>query len=65
MTLGNSKAIDLVVTKESGEIHRIQVKTLISGPNCFTLHTEKVKSNDFYLFVYLNVESEQPDYFLI
>ena len=65
MTLGNSKAIDLVLTKESGEIHRIQVKTLRSGPNCFTLHIGKVKSNDFYVFVYLNGELEQLDYFIL
>jgi Holliday junction resolvase-like predicted endonuclease len=52
VTLGNSKAIDLVATKESGEIHRIRVKTLRSGPNCFTLHTGKVKPNDFYVFVW-------------
>lgn len=50
MILGNSKAIDLVVTKEPGGTHRTQVKALRSGPNCFTLHTGKVKSNDSCVF---------------
>jgi hypothetical protein len=29
------------------------------------LHTSKVKPNDFYVFVYLNDESKQPDYFIV
>jgi len=65
MTLENSKAIDLIATNESGRTRRIQVKTLRSGPNCFTLHTEKIKSEDFNVFVYLNDEEEQPNYFIV
>lgn len=47
VTLGNSKAIDLIITNELGKTHRIQVKTLRNGPNCFTLHTTKIKPDDF------------------
>ena len=65
ITLGNAKAIDLIATNESGHTHRIQVKTLRNKPNCFTLHTEKVKLQDFYIFVYLNGEKEQPEYFIV
>jgi len=65
ITLGNAKAIDLIATNESGQTQRIQVKTLRIGPNCFTLHTDKIKSEDFYVFVYLNGEAEQPSYFIV
>jgi hypothetical protein len=65
VTLGNTKAIDLIITNEFAQTHRAQVKTLRNGPNCFTLHTTKIKPDDFYVFVYLNGEEEQPTYFIL
>jgi PD-(D/E)XK endonuclease len=66
ITLGNAKAIDMIATNEEGNTtHRIQVKTLRTSPNVFTLQTEKVKPEDFYIFVYLNGEDEQPSYFIV
>ena len=66
MTIGNAKSIDLIaISPINGKAHKIQVKTLRKKPNCFTLLIEKISEDDFYFFVYLNSESESPDYYII
>ena len=66
MTLGNAKSIDLIAISPITNIaYKIQVKTLRKKPNCFTLLINKVVSEDIYIFVYLNSESEVPDYYII
>jgi hypothetical protein len=42
-----------------------QVMTLRKQPNCFTLRTDKVVDEDFYVFVYLNKLIQSPDYFVL
>ena len=66
MTIGNAKAIDLYATdEETGKAYQIQVKTLRKKPNCFTLHTEKIREDAIYFFVYLNEENENIDYHIL
>lgn len=65
MTIGNAKSLDLLVTNESGKNIRVQIKTLRKQPNCFDMHSNKVKFDDFYVFVYLNQIDKQPDYFIL
>jgi len=66
MTLGNAKSIDLIAISPNSNIaYKIQVKTLRKKPNCFTLLINKVVSEDFYFFVYLNSEQEAPEYHII
>jgi len=66
MTLGNAKSIDLIaISPETNIPYKIQVKTLRKKPNCFTLSIDKIVCDDFYFFVYLNSESETPEYHII
>jgi predicted AAA+ superfamily ATPase len=66
MTIGNAKAIDILAKHEkTGRLLQIQVKTLKKKPNCFTLHTEKIETEAFYFFVYLNPEGAEPDYYIL
>ncbi|MBL7782158.1 MAG: hypothetical protein JNM22_13130 [Saprospiraceae bacterium] len=56
--------MDKQITGLAGE-YFVAAELLKRGPNCFTLHTEKIRSEDFYVFVYLNGEEEQPNYFIV
>jgi hypothetical protein len=65
VTMGNAKAIDLFVyNPKTDKTFAIQVKTLRSK-NCFPIHKEKVKSNCIYVFVILNRDEQEEEYFII
>ncbi|WP_052591922.1 hypothetical protein [Aureispira sp. CCB-QB1] len=66
ITMGNAKAIDLYATDEETEkTYSIQVKTLRKKPNCFTLHTRKIREDTVYFFVYLNPIERPPEYYIV
>ena len=66
ISLGNAKGVDLLVTTPNGKkTFEVEVKTLRKQPNCFTLHSSKIKQNCAYIFVYLNNENQAPDYFIL
>lgn len=66
LTLGNAKGIDLFATNQiTGKIYQIEVKTLRKKPNCFTLKTERLKKGFIYIFVYLNDEENQPEFYIL
>lgn len=64
--MGNAKAIDLYATDaETEKTYSIQVKTLRKKPNCFTLHTRKIRAGTVYFFVYLNQIGKIPEYYIV
>lgn len=65
VTMGNAKAIDLFVhNPKTDKRFAVQVKTL-RGKNCFPIRKEKVKSNYIYVFVILNRDEQEEEYFII
>ena len=65
ITMGNAKAIDLFVhNPKTDKTFAVQVKTL-RGKNCFPIRKEKVKSNYIYVFVILNRDEQEEEYFII
>lgn len=66
ISLGNAKGIDLFATNQANDkIFQIEVKTLRKKPNCFTLKTARLKKEFIYIFVYLNSNDIQPDYYVL
>lgn len=66
ISLGNAKGVDLFATHpETGKTFEIEVKTLRSKPNCFTLKSERIQDNKAFIFVYLNDRYEAPDYYIV
>ncbi len=66
ISLGNAKGVDLFVTTPNGKrTLEVEVKTLRKQPNCFTLDSTKIKLQSAYIFVYLNDESQSPNYFIL
>lgn len=65
VTLGNAKSIDLFVhNQKTGHTFNVQVKTL-RFKNCFPIRKEKVISNDIYVFVVLNKEDQNEEFFIL
>ncbi len=66
ISLGNAKGIDLFATNQvTGKTFQIEVKTLRKKPNCFSLKTVRLKMDFIYIFVYLNTNDIQPDYYIL
>ncbi len=66
LTLGNAKGIDLFATNQTTEnTFEIEVKTLRKKPNCFTLNTKRLNHKKIFIFVYLNEEGTQPDFYIL
>lgn len=65
VTMGNAKAIDLFVhNPKTNKIFAIQVKTL-RGKNCFPIRREKIMSDYTYVFVILNHDEQDEEYFIV
>ena len=66
LTIGNAKAVDLFATnQDTGKIFEIEVKTLGTKPNSFTLPIKCLQKNKIFIFVYLNGLDVQPDYYIL
>ena len=66
ISLGNAKGIDLFAKNEvGGKIFQIEVKTLRKKPNCFSLKTARLYKDFIYIFVYLNGNGIQPDFYIL
>jgi hypothetical protein len=60
ISLGNAKGVDLLVTTPNGKkTFEVEVKTLRKQPNCFTLHSSKIKQNCAYILVMPNALTVQ------
>jgi len=65
VTMGNAKAIDLFVhNPKTNKTFAVQVKTL-RGKNCFPIRKEKIIPNYTYVFVILNHDEQDEEYFII
>ena len=65
VTLGNAKAIDLFVNNpKTDKTFSVQVKALRTK-NWFPIHKEKVNPNHIYVFVILNHNEQDEEYFII
>ena len=64
LTIGNSKAIDILAEKD-GNVYQIQVKTIRSKKSVgWPLMEHQIKENVIYIMVNLNLE-QQPDYYIM
>lgn len=65
LTMGNAKAIDLMVqVAGTDRVLSVEVKTL-RGPNCFGLHSSSLAKDRIYVFVTLNGFGTPPSYALV
>lgn len=65
VTLGNAKAIDLLVQNpNNGKKYAVQVKT-IRCKNCFPIKREYIIEDDIYVFVVLNKAEESEEFFIV
>jgi len=65
VTMGNAKSIDLFVhNPKIGRTFNVQVKTL-RYKNCFPIRRENVTANDIYVFVVLNKEDQDEEFFIL
>ena len=65
ITLGNAKAIDLFVhNPRTDHTFNVQVKTL-RQKNCFPMRRENVKTNHIYVFVVLNRDDQDEQFFVV
>ncbi len=65
VTLGNAKAIDLFAhNPQTGRTFNVQVKTL-RQKNCFPMSRERVLEDHVYVFVILNKDDQQEDFFVV
>jgi hypothetical protein len=65
ITLGNAKSIDLFVyNPKTNRTFNVQVKTLRSK-NCFPIRKENIKASDIYVFVILNQDGQDEDFFIM
>lgn len=65
VTMGNAKAIDLFVhNPRTDRTFNVQVKTL-RQKNCFPMRRENVKSQHVYVFVILNHDDQDEQFFIV
>ena len=65
VTMGNAKSIDLFVhNPRTDRTFNVQVKTLRSK-NCFPMRRESVKSGHVYVFVMLNRDDQDEQFFIV
>jgi hypothetical protein len=65
ITLGNAKSIDLFVhNPRTNRTFNVQVKTL-RAKNCFPMRRESVKSEYIYVFVLLNRDDQDEQFFIV
>jgi hypothetical protein len=65
VTVGNAKSIDLLVYNPKTErSYTVQVKT-VRCKNCFPMRRENVGANHIYIFVVLNKEDQNEDFFIL
>lgn len=65
ITMGNAKAIDLFVhNPRTDRTTNVQVKTL-RQKNCFPMQREKVKASHVYVFVILNRDDKDEQFFIV
>jgi hypothetical protein len=64
VTMGNAKAVDLLVYNEkTGKHFGVQVKTMRGNPSGFFM--ERANKDHIYVFVRLNDQSEPEHYFVV
>jgi len=64
MTIGNAKAIDIIVEK-AGRMVPVQVKAIRDKKSVgWPMMKDRVKNNVVYVFVLLNKPGTKPDYFI-
>lgn len=65
VTMGNAKSIDLFVFNPcTNRTFNVQVKTLRSK-NCFLINKERISKDDIYVFVILNRNDQNEDFFIV
>jgi len=65
VTMGNAKAIDLFVhNPRTDRTFNVQVKTLRSK-NCFLMRRESIKPGHVYVFVLLNQDDQDEQFFIV
>jgi len=65
VTMGNAKAIDLFVhNPRTDRTFNVQVKTL-RKKNCFPMRRENVKASHVYVFVILNRDDQDEQFFIV
>lgn len=65
LTMGNAKAIDLFVhNPRTDRTFNVQVKTL-RQKNCFPIRRERIKANQVDVFVILNGEDQDEQFFIV
>jgi len=62
LTLGNQKAIDIIVWKEDGDVKTIDVKAIDKNPFVIGLNTLKSKSNHYYVCVFFGHDKKSKSY---
>lgn len=66
ITMGSAKAIDLFVyNPQTNRTFNVQVKTIRQKPNCFPLPREKVIEDHIYIFVILNEDDQNEEFFVV
>lgn len=65
VTMGNAKAIDLFAhNPRTDRTFNVQVKTL-RQKNCFPMRRENVKASHIYVFVILNGDDQNEQFFIV
>lgn len=65
VTMGNAKAIDLFVhNPRTDRTFNVQVKT-VRQKNCFPMRRENIKSGHVYVFVILNGDDQDEQFFIV
>ena len=65
VTMGNAKAVDLMVqVANTDRVLTVEVKTLRS-PNCFGLHSKALVKDRIYVFVTLNDIGKPPSFAIV
>lgn len=65
VTFGNAKAIDIFVhNPDTDRTFNVQVKTL-RAKNCFPMRRENIHSDHIYVFVLLNAQDKDEEYFIV
>jgi len=65
VTMGNAKAIDLFAhNPKTDKTFTVQVKAL-RAKNCFPIRREQIKADHVYVFVILNRDEQNEEYFIV
>jgi len=65
MTMGNAKAVDLMVqVPATRRMSSVEVKTL-RHPNCFAIKLAAITEDLIYVFVILHDEGTHPEFFVL